>query len=93
MASDEPTVKRIGRYEVPIEDGTIRATHLRGIKVDDDDFGLLSIDPTGPGLAVSQFTDVFYGALIILFLLFEPLGLYGIWTKIRNYWKGWPFTY
>ena len=27
-----------------------------------------------------------------MFLLFEPLGLYGIWVKIRNYWKGWPFT-
>jgi branched-chain amino acid transport system permease protein len=63
------------------------------MKVGRDDFGLLSIDPTGPGLAVNQFTDVFYGALIILFLLFEPLGLYGIWTKVRNYWKGWPFTY
>ena len=25
--------------------------------------------------------------------LFEPLGLYGIWVKIRNYWKGWPFSY
>jgi len=58
-----------------------------------NDFGLLSVDPTGPGLAVSAFTDVLYGLLIILFLLFEPLGLYGIWTKIRNYWKGWPFTY
>ena len=63
------------------------------MKVGRDDFGLLSVSPTGPGLAVAQFTDVFYGALIILFLLFEPLGLYGIWTKIRNYWKGWPFTY
>ena len=30
---------------------------------------------------------------MIIFLLFEPLGLYGIWIKIRNYWKGWPFTY
>ena len=33
-----------------------------------------------------------YGALIIMFLLFEPLGLYGIWVKFRNYWKGWPFS-
>lgn len=63
------------------------------MKVGRDDFGLLSLSPTGPGLAVAQFTDVFYGALIVLFLLFEPLGMYGIWTKIRNYWKGWPFTY
>jgi len=20
-------------------------------------------------------------------------GLYGIWVKVRNYWKGWPFSY
>ena len=32
-------------YEVPIEDGTIRATALRDIKVSDDDFGLMSYDP------------------------------------------------
>ncbi len=32
-------------YEVPIEDGTIRATALRQIKLDEDDFGLMSYDP------------------------------------------------
>jgi citrate synthase len=32
-------------YRLPIEDETIRATDLRKIKVDDDDFGLLSFDP------------------------------------------------
>ena len=25
--------------------------------------------------------------LIIVFLLFEPRGLFGIWVRIRNYWK------
>src|SRR5204863_3611797 len=40
------TDNRTGRtYEIPIEDGTIRAPALREIKVDDDDFGLLSYDP------------------------------------------------
>src|SRR6516225_6252497 len=33
------------QYEIPIEDETIRATELRKIKVDDDDFGLMSYDP------------------------------------------------
>jgi citrate synthase len=32
-------------YEVPIEDGTVRALSLRDIKVDDDDFGLMTYDP------------------------------------------------
>ncbi|MBX5474504.1 MAG: citrate synthase [Thermoleophilia bacterium] len=37
---------RTGReYEVPIVDGTIRASDLRQIKVSQDDFGLMSYDP------------------------------------------------
>ena len=37
---------RTGRtYEVPIEDGTIRSTELRKIKVDEDDFGIMTYDP------------------------------------------------
>ena len=37
---------RTGRsYEIPIEDGTIRAIALRDIKVDDEDFGLMTYDP------------------------------------------------
>src|SRR5262245_57138096 len=40
------TDNRTGRkYEVPIEDGTIRAIELRQIKVTDDDFGLMTYDP------------------------------------------------
>jgi citrate synthase len=33
------------QYEIPIEDGTIRATELRKIKTSEDDFGLMSYDP------------------------------------------------
>jgi citrate synthase len=32
-------------YEVPIEDGTIRAIELRKIKTGEDDFGLMTYDP------------------------------------------------
>jgi citrate synthase len=40
------TDNRTGRqYEVPIEDETIRATELRKIKVNEDDFGLMTYDP------------------------------------------------
>jgi citrate synthase len=40
------TDSRTGRsYQLPITDGTLRAIDLRQIKVDDDDFGLLSYDP------------------------------------------------
>ncbi|MBU1226064.1 MAG: branched-chain amino acid ABC transporter permease [Actinobacteria bacterium] len=40
-----------------------------------------------------QFERILFGLLIIGFLIFEPLGLYGIWIRIRNYWKAWPFSY
>ena len=40
------TDNRTGKtYEFPINDGTIRATELRNIKVSDDDFGLMTYDP------------------------------------------------
>jgi branched-chain amino acid transport system permease protein len=44
-------------------------------------------------LPASALDEIIYGVLIIVFLLFEPLGLFGIWVKVRNYWKGWPFSY
>src|SRR4051812_30972968 len=47
-ATDTLTItdNRTGQtYEVPIEDGTIRAMALRDIKVDEDDFGLMAYDP------------------------------------------------
>ena len=47
-ASESLTItdNRTGKtYEVPIEDGTVRATALRDIKVNEDDFGVMSYDP------------------------------------------------
>src|SRR3954465_11438562 len=47
-ATDTLTVtdNRTGQtYEVPIEDGTVRAMAFRDIKVDEDDFGLMTYDP------------------------------------------------
>jgi branched-chain amino acid transport system permease protein len=42
---------------------------------------------------VFQLETILYGALIIIFLIFEPRGLFGIWIRLRNYWKAWPFSY
>jgi branched-chain amino acid transport system permease protein len=36
---------------------------------------------------------VLYGLLIIGFLLFEPRGLVGIWSRVRNWWTTFPFSY
>ncbi len=59
------------------------------------DFGPISEPNVAPGWALNVFdwNVVIYGVLIVVFLIFEPLGLFGIWMKVRNYWKGWPFTY
>ncbi|MEV4659509.1 branched-chain amino acid ABC transporter permease [Micromonospora sp. NPDC049301] len=42
---------------------------------------------------VFQVETVLYGVLIIVFLIFEPRGLFGIWVRARSYWKAWPFSY
>lgn len=58
-------------------------------------FGPISSATQTPGYPLNTFdwNLVLYGVLIIVFLIFEPLGLFGIWIKIRNYWKRWPFSY
>jgi branched-chain amino acid transport system permease protein len=32
-----------------------------------------------------------FGLVMILFLVFEPLGLVGIWHRLQNYFQQWPF--
>ena len=56
-------------------------------------FGFISDTTTGGFVSQAQFEQLLFGGLIIVFLIFEPLGLYGIWIRIRNYWKAWPFSY
>jgi branched-chain amino acid transport system permease protein len=58
------------------------------------DFGLINTSAgVAPGLGIDQLNLLIYGLLIIVFLIFEPRGLFGIWVRIRNYWKQWPFSY
>jgi len=48
MSDDSLTItdNRTGKqYQLPIQDGTIKAMDLRQIKVSDDDFGLMTYDP------------------------------------------------
>lgn len=60
-----------------------------------DALPFLTTQATGSSglLSVYQLEAILYGLLIVGFLIFEPRGLYGIWTRFRDYWKGWPFTY
>ena len=56
-------------------------------------FGFISDSPTGGFVTLPQMELILFGGLIVVFLILEPLGLYGIWIRIRNYWKAWPFSY
>jgi branched-chain amino acid transport system permease protein len=37
--------------------------------------------------------EVVFGLLIVLFIIFEPAGLVGIWIKVREYFRIWPLPY
>jgi citrate synthase len=57
MSNDTLTItdNRTGRhYEIPIQNGTIRSTDLRQIKVSEDDFGLMGYDPAFMNTASCQ---------------------------------------
>jgi branched-chain amino acid transport system permease protein len=49
--------------------------------------------PVGGFLTVFQLEAIIYGGLLVAFILLEPRGLYGLWIRIRNYWKAFPFSY
>lgn len=48
---------------------------------------------SGGFLNVFQLQTIIFGVLIILFITLEPRGLYGLWARVRNYFKAWPFSY
>ena len=50
-------------------------------------------DGTGAGITVQSLNQAMFGVLIVVFLLFEPLGLAEIWRRILRYFKAWPFSY
>jgi len=54
------TDNRTGKnYELPIEHGTIKAMELRGIKENEEDFGLMSFDPAYKNTASTKSTITF----------------------------------
>ena len=53
----------------------------------------LSDSTTAGGLDVFTFNQIIFGALIVVFLVVEPLGLAGIWQRIKVYFRAWPFSY
>jgi branched-chain amino acid transport system permease protein len=54
---------------------------------------LAELFPAIGGAGVAGFTQIFYGIVIILFLVFEPRGLYHRWQIIKSSFRIWPFPY
>ncbi|TET54646.1 MAG: branched-chain amino acid ABC transporter permease [Desulfobacteraceae bacterium] len=40
---------------------------------------------------VHNVASICLGLIIVLIVVFEPLGLYGFWIRTKIYWKTWPF--
>ena len=49
----------------------------------------------GPEYAaqLAAWRNVVFGGLILLFLVLEPLGLVGLWGRVRDYFRTWPLPY
>src|SRR3984893_4483136 len=54
---------------------------------------IVTPDPTKSGFTKGALGIVIYALLIIVFLVFEPRGLAGIWRRIQAYFRSWPFSY
>ena len=40
---------------------------------------------------VSNIQLIIFGLILIIIMLFEPLGIFGIWIRFKKYWMTWPF--
>ena len=52
----------------------------------------LQTNNAASGMTVPRFIKVIFGLLIILFLMFFPLGLNGLWERAKRYFRTWPFS-
>ncbi len=77
------------------QESGLTGTFSDAILTSGGDQGIINTSTVTPGwtLSVFDWNIVLFGVLIIAFLIFEPLGLYGVWVRTRNYWKRWPFSY
>jgi branched-chain amino acid transport system permease protein len=42
-------------------------------------------------VGLENFNSIILGLIMIAIIIFEPLGMYGIWIRIKKYWMTWPF--
>lgn len=48
--------------------------------------------PTG-GVTVELVSQLLYGVVIVVVLVYEPRGLMGVWRRFREFWATWPWSY
>ena len=42
-------------------------------------------------IGLANFSSMALGLIMLGIVIFEPLGMFGIWIRIKKYWKTWPF--
>ena len=42
-------------------------------------------------IGLENFNSIMLGLIMLGIVIFEPLGMCGIWIRIKKYWKTWPF--
>ncbi len=42
-------------------------------------------------VGLENFNNIALGLIMVGIIIFEPLGLYGVWLRIKKYWMTWPF--
>jgi len=40
---------------------------------------------------MANLQNIMIGLIMVLIVMFEPLGLYGFWIRTKRYWRTWPF--
>lgn len=49
--------------------------------------------PFMAGLSSAQQSTVLFSLVMIMVLVWEPLGLYGVWLRVKRFFLAWPFRY
>ncbi len=40
---------------------------------------------------LANVSSIIFGSILVLIMIFEPLGMYGLWIRAKIYFKTWPF--
>lgn len=48
---------------------------------------------SGGLINIFQLQSILFGILIVVFMILEPRGIFGLWHRVRTYFRAWPFSY